>query len=33
MSFTGRYIKAKITYISDYQQKDNYVVFSFEKEF
>ncbi|HBF9359881.1 TPA: DUF3850 domain-containing protein [Clostridioides difficile] len=32
-SFTGRYIKAKITYISDYQQKDNYVVFSFEKEF
>ncbi|HFL2424881.1 TPA: DUF3850 domain-containing protein [Clostridioides difficile] len=31
-SFTGRYIKVKITYISDYQQKDNYVVFSFEKE-
>lgn len=31
-SFTGRYVKAIITYISEYEQKDNYIVFSFNKE-
>ena len=28
--FTGRSIKVKITYITDFEQKDGYVVFGFK---
>ncbi|MCU5457109.1 DUF3850 domain-containing protein [Bacillus sp. FSL L8-0199] len=28
--YTGRNVKVKILYITDYEQKDNYVVFGFE---
>ncbi|MFP7277315.1 DUF3850 domain-containing protein [Bacillus paralicheniformis] len=28
--FTGRKIKGEITYITDYEQKENYIVFSFK---
>lgn len=31
--YTGRNILAKITYITDYEQKDDYVVFGIEKYF
>jgi ASC-1-like (ASCH) protein len=30
-NYTGRYFKGVITYITDYAQKDGYVVFSFRK--
>lgn len=29
--FTGRAIKVKIIYITDFEQKDGYIVFGFEK--
>ncbi|MCR1898464.1 DUF3850 domain-containing protein [Irregularibacter muris] len=29
-SYTGRSVKGKIIYITDYKQKDNYVVFGFD---
>ncbi|EKS7866028.1 MULTISPECIES: DUF3850 domain-containing protein [Bacillus] len=28
--YTGRNVKVEILYITDYEQKDNYVVFSFK---
>ena len=28
---TGNYINARITYVTNYEQKDNYVVFSIQK--
>lgn len=30
-TYTGRYFKGVITYVTDYAQKDGYVVFSFRK--
>lgn len=30
MTYTGRKVKGKIIYITDYEQKDNYIVFGFE---
>ena len=29
-SYTGRSVKGKIIYMTDYEQKDNYVVFGFD---
>lgn len=30
-NYTGREIQAEITYLTDYEQKDHFIVFSFKK--
>ncbi|EMW5402137.1 DUF3850 domain-containing protein [Enterococcus faecalis] len=31
-NYTGRELKVKIVYITDYEQKDGYIVFGFKKD-